>query len=374
MSPLYDKQQHGKTIRPECTPESVKKEEDNYVLRVPKMTKGRAGSIYKHQYIDEKGGVIVIKAAEISLHIPPGALRERTFISIEVKSVANCDINGLETSPSLTPIVSCKPDGLIFEKTVELILPHCAEFDDIRLHKATAGFVEGHIKVSTDSTNRQDEVRCVLKERYCHVYTTHFSDVVVGISNCVKKRMLVVPFSGGSTKLYVKVWIINDLPSEYTILLQEQMELNFVPFNQTGKFILENHGKCSLKVQSCVDDKKLTEVSKDIDIKQLFRNVRSAHDFEIEKTVTNASQKFVTVSFLKEPVFCLQKEIQDGDVVGSIQKENCAFDVIETQDGEVAPTQTGPDEMYAVLQRVHNIAALSVATTIGTLQEASHVI
>lgn len=365
-SPFFTKMIHSQLDEHSLQNEAKRmphKDEQNNKLSAPNVYKPKIPLLYREQHMDEQGGVIVLSAANISLHIPPGALLERTLISIEVKSAGTGPSSGLDQSTCLTPVVSCKPDGQQFHKSVELILPHCAEFNDIGLHKATVRFDRGNVSVATEPDCVTEYAQCVLKERFCHIYTTHFSEVEVGISKCVKKRMRFVPFIGGNHILTVKVWLINDLPSEYIILLHEHEEIKFAPLNRYGTFTLDVQDQCSLKVTTSYNSSLVPskEVLKSFDNHSLFNNIRTSSEFEIGRKSDVLPANAITLSFFKVPVLVFRKLINDGDMAagrsdetGTLQKMGLDFpssELLEEMNRTDAELLKEIDELHKELKK-----------------------
>lgn len=96
--------------------------------------------IYKEQYVDKHGGVLIVPEANISLHVPPGAVRNGVILSITVLRDSNSFLSGTGVQSKVTPQVICEPDGITFLTPVELILPHCAVVDKPEVQKVTVYF------------------------------------------------------------------------------------------------------------------------------------------------------------------------------------------------------------------------------------------
>ena len=74
--------------------------------------------------VGEQGGILSIGGAV--LLIPQGSLKYIVRITLGVlKSFENTTDFDSDETP-LSPIVSCEPHGLIFNKPVTLTIPHCA--------------------------------------------------------------------------------------------------------------------------------------------------------------------------------------------------------------------------------------------------------
>ena len=83
-------------------------------------------------FVDHKGGKLTIADTGVSLNIPPQAIPEgRTegiFIAIMNQEKEHPKVTFRE--PLLSPVVTCGPNGLVFNRHVILSLPHCALLGD----------------------------------------------------------------------------------------------------------------------------------------------------------------------------------------------------------------------------------------------------
>lgn len=81
---------------------------------------------------DHRGGSLTIKNTGVSLYVPPMALskgREEMIHISMAKQEENLPNLGAEQS-ILAPVVNFEPNGLRFERPVQIIMPHCAVLDD----------------------------------------------------------------------------------------------------------------------------------------------------------------------------------------------------------------------------------------------------
>ena len=82
--------------------------------------------------VDHNGGKLAVGDTGVSLTIPPQAIPEgRTegiFIAIMNQEKENPKVTSKE--PLLSPVVTCGPNGLVFDRHVILSLPHCALLGD----------------------------------------------------------------------------------------------------------------------------------------------------------------------------------------------------------------------------------------------------
>ena len=83
-------------------------------------------------FVDHKGGKLTIGDTGVSLTIPPQAIPEgRTegiFIAIMNQEKEHPKVTSKE--PLLSPVVTCGPNGLVFNRHLILSLPHCALLGD----------------------------------------------------------------------------------------------------------------------------------------------------------------------------------------------------------------------------------------------------
>ncbi|KAJ8020002.1 hypothetical protein HOLleu_41819 [Holothuria leucospilota] len=127
--------------------------------------------------------------------------------------------------PRLTPLVMCEPDGLHFQKAVELILPHCGIFDDPVAHTV-------HVDVgrklqekyfSRDMMWIKEDVEYKLTQRFCHIFLKHFSGVNVNISDTKEKMLRAIPFASAiddedpNEDIILNMWLCNDLAADYLV-------------------------------------------------------------------------------------------------------------------------------------------------------------
>ena len=75
--------------------------------------------LFAAAYFDSRGGFLSIEGTDVGLFIPPGALKEEQFVYISLSLVEE-SISGLEEEnwTLLSPIVTCGPAGLHFNKKV----------------------------------------------------------------------------------------------------------------------------------------------------------------------------------------------------------------------------------------------------------------
>ena len=86
--------------------------------------------------IDENGGDINHPFANLS--IPPGALSKPVNITLRI--LKDLHPGTIPNKVSLSPVVSCKPHGLRFQKPVTLTIGHCVHSADTK---------EGSVSVRT---------------------------------------------------------------------------------------------------------------------------------------------------------------------------------------------------------------------------------
>ncbi len=96
--------------------------------RLASIYQSRAnGLCFAGAYFDSRGGFLSIEGGDMGLIIQPGALTAETFVYISVKD-ENDDIHDLEQINTerhgvlVSPIVSCGPQGLKFNKKVTISL------------------------------------------------------------------------------------------------------------------------------------------------------------------------------------------------------------------------------------------------------------
>lgn len=82
--------------------------------------------LYKEQYIDENGGEIILRDADIHMLIPVGAVSKGCILSIAVMTTKHVTAPSEGRSPQLTPVIKCGPEGMSLNKPITLIIPHCA--------------------------------------------------------------------------------------------------------------------------------------------------------------------------------------------------------------------------------------------------------
>ena len=79
----------------------------------------------KSAHIGYKGGEIVVPNTEVSLIIPSGAIAQRNMVELTVSVLWNGKHPQLNDDQSIiTPTVLLEPEGMRFEKPVQLIVPH----------------------------------------------------------------------------------------------------------------------------------------------------------------------------------------------------------------------------------------------------------
>lgn len=98
---------------------------------------------YVEQYVDETGGELCIPSTTVKVYIPPNALTSGEIISI---TILEDDLFESAEFARICPVISLDPDGLEFNKPVEVTLSHCGMIEDGKQHEATVysgRFVEG---------------------------------------------------------------------------------------------------------------------------------------------------------------------------------------------------------------------------------------
>lgn len=240
--------------------------------------------------------MVILEPAQVSLHIPAGALSRRTLLSIEVKDGNDLDIDGFHLPLNLTPMISCKPPGLVFLKAVELSLPHSAVFDDANLHKSVVYFNGYSLNDLRGMGDKRPVTECfkIFKEHFCHVYTNVFADIKVSVSEAIKRRVGVEAYIREDQKYFViEVWLVNDVPSEYVILKHLKEKERSIPFNTTGKFIFDYHLPYSVEVQPSFNgnyfegaNNEKSTLKKMLDKDSLVDTGRWFHSFKVAKRYT----------------------------------------------------------------------------------------
>ncbi|KAJ8050410.1 Apolipoprotein L4 [Holothuria leucospilota] len=266
--------------------------------------------LYKQQIIDENGGDIILEEAKIELHIPRGALTEPQLIGLEVKAGNDGLSSGANPSTSTTPIVTCATEGEKFKAPVTLKMPHCAVLDDLALHKPMATYFI--------QDRKKGEVReikpCQITERHCQVSATCLSNVEVILRDVNKKRMRFVPFARVyNDTLVIRIWFINDLYSEYSILKHQQEQFGFVMLGYKcfqmhclGDFLMK------LKLVGCDNNKQKRR--KKINGDMLLR--KSKHCFFFRFTIDrHVLPRDITITVSKgedeETAYKLQQKLND---------------------------------------------------------------
>ena len=76
------------------------------------------------------GGTVTIYG--VSLKLPPGAVLQKHQITLTISCEARHQPQLERNTALMSPVVSCEPHGLQFQKPVTLLMPHCAcSFDNM---------------------------------------------------------------------------------------------------------------------------------------------------------------------------------------------------------------------------------------------------
>ncbi|XP_038072325.1 uncharacterized protein LOC119740917 isoform X2 [Patiria miniata] len=197
-------------------------------LRPPKVTKR----------IDHTGGKLELFNGEISLEIPPGALREGQVEDITL----SVDWNDKHVPPlrlsdmNVAPVVQCGPTGLQFNKPVQLKLPHCAVIPDNKHCKMTvhcSKTKEGETPQWNRISKPEDSDMAVECQDGCFILSVcHFTSFAVTLESgeeIFAKEIMFVPYGQEISTLQddqeIRIYLYNYHSSNREQIRQEEQYL-----------------------------------------------------------------------------------------------------------------------------------------------------
>ncbi|KAJ8023757.1 Netrin receptor UNC5B-b [Holothuria leucospilota] len=82
--------------------------------------------LHKEQYIDENGGEITLREANVHLLIPVGAVSKGSIVSLTMMTSKQGNVPSEGRTLQLSPVIKVGPEGATLNKVVTLRIPHCA--------------------------------------------------------------------------------------------------------------------------------------------------------------------------------------------------------------------------------------------------------
>ncbi|KAJ8023841.1 Serine/threonine-protein kinase MRCK alpha [Holothuria leucospilota] len=204
--------------------------------------------LHKEQYIDENGGEITLREANVHLLIPVGAVSTGSIVSLTMMTSIQGNVPSDGRTPQLSPVIKVGPEGSTLNKDVILRIPHCAsETEGITFTDILMGFFRNGEEIQWRE-RKQHEPAPYLKKDHFEVRLQTFCAVslknAVDFKKPLGKRLRVLPLinrvENPTDDLTLTLWIYNDDETEHMYLLHEEI-------NVRGKLQLHDCKRYTLK-------------------------------------------------------------------------------------------------------------------------------
>lgn len=247
--------------------------------------------LHTEGFIDERGGTLTLKEADISLQVPEGALSRRCLIRLIVPMDLSSCFTLHQVCPRVTPLTICEPDDMFFKFPVKLTLPHCAVIKSPYDHNVHVKFGYRNDESSKEMIWKSETVEWTLGEHYCSIFLHHFTGVDVNITSTEEKILRVIPYATlrRNNKLTLNVWLCNDLESDFQSVIKSEEANGGIPLDSYDTFQLNcisgpGTSKVTLSLNELqVDEWHLEENENALYVERLANSSKSKSSFSLQR-------------------------------------------------------------------------------------------
>ncbi|KAJ8023733.1 Netrin receptor UNC5B-b [Holothuria leucospilota] len=250
--------------------------------------------LHKEQYIDENGGEITLREANVHLLIPVGAVSKGSIVSLTMVTSKQGNVPSERRTPQLSPVIKVGPEGSTLNKDVILRIPHCAsEVEGITSTDILLGFSSNGEEIQWRK-RKQHEPAPSLKNDHFEVYLQTFCAIIPSIAVDLKKplgkKLRVLPLisrvENPTDDLIFTLWIYNDDETEHMHLLHEEINVRGkMQLHDFKRFILRGSEK-DRQVHIKSESHKVTSYEninmKKVHSTTLWHNTRHAVEFHFQ--------------------------------------------------------------------------------------------
>ncbi|KAJ8023860.1 Netrin receptor UNC5B-b [Holothuria leucospilota] len=234
--------------------------------------------LHKEQFIDENGGEITLREANVHLLIPVGAVSTGSIVSLTMMTSKQGNVPSEGRTPQLSPVIKVGPEGSTLNKDVVLRIPHCAsKTEGITATDILMGFFRNGEEIQWRE-RKQHEPAPYLKKDHFEVRLQTFC--AVSLNNAVDykkplgKKLRVLPLinrvENPADDLILTLWIYNDDETEHMYLLHEEVHVR-------GKMQLHDCKRFTLKG---------SEKDREVHIKSGSDKITSPADINMKKVLS----------------------------------------------------------------------------------------
>ncbi|KAJ8019381.1 Netrin receptor UNC5B-a [Holothuria leucospilota] len=234
--------------------------------------------LHKEKYIDENGGEITLREANVHLLIPVGAVSKGSIVSLTMMTSKQGNVPSEGRAPQLSPVIKVGPEGSTLMKDVILQIPHCAsETEGIKSVDILLGFVSNGEEIQWRE-RKQHEPAPYLKKDHFEVHLQTFCAISLNVNVDYKKplgkKLRVLPLisrvENPTDDLIFTLWIYNDDETEHMYILHEEI-------NVRGKLQLHDFKRFTLKG---------SEKDREMHIKSGSNKITSPADINMKKVLS----------------------------------------------------------------------------------------
>ncbi|KAJ8023723.1 Netrin receptor UNC5B-a [Holothuria leucospilota] len=250
--------------------------------------------LHKEQYIDENGGEITLREANVHLLIPVGAVSTGSIVSLTMMTSKQGNVPSEGRTLRLTPVIKVGPEGATLNKAITLRIPHCAaETEGLSSPDILLGFSSNGEEIQWRK-RKQHEPAPSLKKDHFEVHLQTFCAVSLNINGDEKKplgkKLRVLPLinrvKNPSDDLILTLWIYNDDETEHMNLCHEEINVRGKMQLHDFKSFTLNGSEKDREVHIKSDSNKITS-HQNINMKKVFsttlrHNTRHAAEFHFQ--------------------------------------------------------------------------------------------
>ncbi|KAJ8023737.1 UNC5C-like protein [Holothuria leucospilota] len=250
--------------------------------------------LHKEQYIDENGGEIILREANVHMLIPVGAVSTGSIVSLTMMTSTQGNVPSERRTPQLSPVIKVGPEGSTLMKPATLRIPHCAsETEGITSTDILQGFSSDGDEIQWRK-RKQHEPAPSLKKDHFEVYVQTFCAISPNITIDFKKPLgkklrlfpLINRVENLTDDLILTLWIYNDDETEHMHLLHEEIKVKGkMQLHAFKRFILKGSEK-DREVHIKSESNKITSHEninmKKVPFTTLWHSTRHAVEFHFQ--------------------------------------------------------------------------------------------
>ncbi|XP_070543853.1 netrin receptor UNC5B-a-like isoform X2 [Ptychodera flava] len=165
---------------------------------------------FKEAIFDHNGGHLTLENYGISLFVPPGAIENGVSqaVSIELSYDKEHMPHLLAGEAVISPVVICRPKGLIFKESVILSYPHCGSGQH-KIKHLVSDTDHSEPVYYRDSSNDKDSISLVMGGM-CLRVIDHFTLYASVAEGLVTKAFMIFADLRNKDGITLRIWIMNN--------------------------------------------------------------------------------------------------------------------------------------------------------------------